>query len=574
MKKFTNQQIEMISTSAINLLLCNFQDITPDINWNDKEPSWDGNIYLYENNSSQKKFLKGKIPVQVKGTEVKRFNRRFHSFQIAFSDIKNYYHNGGVLFLVVEIMDTDNFKIFYKFLLPMELNELIDDMKNNTKDSKAVHLDNILDKDTPFSIECNEFLIHRAKQSVPAVENAVNLEQVKDKTIEIVGNNIFNMIGKDIYSYAIDEFGMSVPIKNKMKLLEVSYKIEKDCIIDNKKYFDNFEIVNREDSHIQVLGDGFEFDSVNKTITLKSSTKDIVTRLNTLEFIENAIDNKKSKCIQEQLKEIEEEKNLILQIIDVCEKFNIPKDNIKLCEMTVNDIDVLKILQNIKLFSQAIKNDKELQISVQRFDFFGYKILLLCISDNENKNYVNYFEKDEEFDLIATFDKKCVSIGRFCPLSDLDLLVSNFDINILKKSIKMVNDRCDESDKAVLSSQYNFLALEAIKAWDISNNNIYFDLANYIFDIFKNYIDSNIIYINKAQIEKRMNGKLHEKTIENLYKIKFSECEKSDSDNALLTAIDILLENEESFKKHFQDIEDKQRFMDYPIYTLYSKKNS
>ena len=90
MKKFTNQQIEMISTSAINLLLCNFQDITPDINWNDKEPSWDGNIYLYENNSSQKKFLKGKIPVQVKGTEVKRFNRRFHSFQIAFSDIKNY----------------------------------------------------------------------------------------------------------------------------------------------------------------------------------------------------------------------------------------------------------------------------------------------------------------------------------------------------------------------------------------------------------------------------------------------------------------------------------------------------
>ena len=63
--------------------------------------------------------------------------------------------------------------------------------------------------------------------------------------------------------------------------------------------------------------------------------------------------------------------------------------------MTVNDIDVLKILQNIKLFSQAIKNDKELQISVQRFDFFGYKILLLCISDNENKNYVNYFEKDE-----------------------------------------------------------------------------------------------------------------------------------------------------------------------------------
>ena len=37
----------------------------------------------------------------------------------------------------------------------------------------------------------------------------------------------------------------------------------------------------------------------------------------------------KADILQEQLKEIEEEKNLILQIIDVCEKFNIPKDNIK-----------------------------------------------------------------------------------------------------------------------------------------------------------------------------------------------------------------------------------------------------
>ena len=38
--------------------------------------------------------------------------------------------------------------------------------------------------------------------------------------------------------------------------------------------------------------------------------------------------------------------------------------------------------------------------------------------------------------------------------------------------------------------------------------------------------------------------------------------------------IDILLENEESFKKHFEDIGDKKAFMDYPIYTLYSKNES
>ncbi len=490
------------------------------------------------------------------------------------SDIKNYYYDGGVLFLVVEIMDNYNTKIFYKFLLPIELKRLMEEIKNNATHSKAVHIDNILDKDTPFDIECNEFLLHKSKQSITAVESAVTLEQVKDKTIEIVGNNIFNMIGKDIYFYAMDEFGVPVPVKDRIELVELSYKVDKDFIIANKKYFDNFKIVNRKDSQIQIIGDGFEFDSVNKTITLRSSTEDIVSRLNTLEFIESAIDKKKKECIHEELKTIEEEKNLICQLLKVCEQFNIPKNSIKLCEMTVNDIAVLKLLKNIKSFSQAIKSDKELQSSIKRVDFFGHKILLLCISDNENEDYINYFGEDEEFDFIGTFNEKRVSIGRFSILSDLDLLVSNFDISILKKSIKMVNERCNEPDKTVLSSQYNLLALEAIKAWDVSHNNVYFDLANYIFDIFKNYIDSNIITINKAQIEKRINGKLHEKTRENLYKIKFSESEKSDYDNVLMAAIDILLENEESFKKHFEDIEDKQVFMDYPIYMLYSKKNS
>lgn len=574
MGKLITQQIETISISTINMVLCNFQNIIPSINCNDKEPSWDGNIYLYEDNSQKKSLLKGRIPIQVKGTEVKKFNRKFHSFQMELSDIKNYYYDGGVLFLVVEIMDNYNTKIFYKFLLPIELKRLMEEIKNNATHSKAVHIDNILDKDTPFDIECNEFLLHRSKQSITAVESAVTLEQVKDKTIEIVGNNIFNMIGKDIYFYAMDEFGVPVPVKDRIELVELSYKVDKDFIIANKKYFDNFKIVNRKDSQIQIIGDGFEFDSVNKTITLRSSTEDIVSRLNTLEFIESAIDKKKKECIHEELKTIEEEKNLICQLLKVCEQFNIPKNSIKLCEMTVNDIAVLKLLKNIKSFSQAIKSDKELQSSIKRVDFFGHKILLLCISDNENEDYINYFGEDEEFDFIGTFNEKRVSIGRFSILSDLDLLVSNFDISILKKSIKMVNERCNEPDKTVLSSQYNLLALEAIKAWDVSHNNVYFDLANYIFDIFKNYIDSNIITINKAQIEKRINGKLHEKTRENLYKIKFSESEKSDYDNVLMAAIDILLENEESFKKHFEDIEDKQVFMDYPIYMLYSKKNS
>ena len=47
------------------------------------------------------------------------------------SDIKNYYYDGGVLFLVVEIIDTQNTKIFYKFLLPIELKRIMEEIKYN-----------------------------------------------------------------------------------------------------------------------------------------------------------------------------------------------------------------------------------------------------------------------------------------------------------------------------------------------------------------------------------------------------------------------------------------------------------
>lgn len=176
--------------------------------------------------------------------------------------------------------------------------------------------------------------------------------------------------------------------------------------------------------------------------------------------------------------------------------------------------------------------------------------------------------------MIGISNEKRVSIGRFSILRDLDLLVSNFDISILKESIKMVNERCKETDMTMLSEQYNLLALESIKAWDVSHNNVYLDLASYIFDMFEHYLDNNIIAINRAQIEKRINCRLYEKTRENLYRIKLSKLEKLNYNNEVIAAIDILLENEESFKKHFEDIEDKKAFMDYPIYTLYSKNES
>ena len=49
----TVKQIEELATNAVrkSLLCCNY--LSPYINDNDKEPSWDGNVYLYSAESQK-----------------------------------------------------------------------------------------------------------------------------------------------------------------------------------------------------------------------------------------------------------------------------------------------------------------------------------------------------------------------------------------------------------------------------------------------------------------------------------------------------------------------------------------
>ena len=62
--------LEKIATSALVSSISQTDILSGFINNGDKEPCWDGNIYIYENSSHSKKNIK-RIPTQVKGKGVK-----------------------------------------------------------------------------------------------------------------------------------------------------------------------------------------------------------------------------------------------------------------------------------------------------------------------------------------------------------------------------------------------------------------------------------------------------------------------------------------------------------------------
>lgn len=55
--------IEKLATSAVTGYISKTDYLSPFINEGDKEPSWDGNIYVFNNRSKSKCYLMGKVAV-------------------------------------------------------------------------------------------------------------------------------------------------------------------------------------------------------------------------------------------------------------------------------------------------------------------------------------------------------------------------------------------------------------------------------------------------------------------------------------------------------------------------------
>ena len=88
------------------------------INDNDKEPSWDGHIYLYKSGNMKAEDIKYRIPIQIKGKNDESILKKQRiTFPIKYKHLRNYYQDGGIFYVVVAISDDrKRTAIFYNAL--------------------------------------------------------------------------------------------------------------------------------------------------------------------------------------------------------------------------------------------------------------------------------------------------------------------------------------------------------------------------------------------------------------------------------------------------------------------------
>lgn len=99
------------------------------IDSNDKTPSWDGTVFVYNSENQKKENIKGRVPIQVKGTE-KIFVSDVATFSCSTVDLRNYYHDGGCVFFLISVVPaTGEHKIFYASLLVVDLDKILQSAK-------------------------------------------------------------------------------------------------------------------------------------------------------------------------------------------------------------------------------------------------------------------------------------------------------------------------------------------------------------------------------------------------------------------------------------------------------------
>lgn len=217
-----NKAIETLAVNAVkdSISLCDF--LEPYIAENDKEPSWDGKVYVYTNKDHKKGNIKGRPSVQVKGKECNATSNDEISFSMSTVDLNNYLHDGGVILFVVYVDRYGGKTIYYIELPPIKLRVILSSAlgkKTTTLKLKKFPIDN----NKKAQIFYN-FIKNSEMQSSFQGANLYTLEELTAKglleklsvPITLIGEKDVQraLVSSEVYIYAhIKDFPIPQPLE-------------------------------------------------------------------------------------------------------------------------------------------------------------------------------------------------------------------------------------------------------------------------------------------------------------------------------------------------------------------------
>lgn len=565
--------IEKLAISKISdQVLQNSDCLTCYLNTNDKTPFWDGSIWVYDNKKKSGGYFQNKIDVQVKGRLVTKFIKN-ESYEISVNQLMAYRNEiKGTLFFLVDLIDFNNFKIYYCNLLPVDLYEIFKNIKSDQKNYTLKLKEIDISEPLNFKRVCLDFYRNsnlQAKRRIIDDSEFHKIEEFDFSMYESMLEFEKYLEDGDVYTYVKlkDTHEKVVTIKGDIKLIS---KLKKDIYIDGRKYYSECTIVGKKVNELVVGPLTFNFIDEKIYFKFKGSLE---KRIKDLKFIVKFFEKQyfviggerldipleDQKQIKKKIKVFNDKISYYKKIIRLFKYFNVEFD---IEYENLNDADINNLHILIKMLDGIFPNDIK---DMQKYYININKYKILFVVDLKSKKIYNYYSQemvDNSYCIVFDGNSKYkTSIYSNLPFEDYEN-VSNFKEDIIIKSFKGL-----EFNQAIFEV-INYLSLRFLISYDKTKDKRFLNLANNLNLINCKKRNDDVDIINSKQIKLRKKKSLSYNDKKLLSEI--AEKDEYKNNYQILCCIDILLENNYNYNLHFKKMnaKDKEIFKNWPIYNL------
>lgn len=589
-----SKAIETLSVNAVknSIVTSNFLDQF--IAENDKEPSWDGAIYIYGDKSKKKSSLKGRMPVQIKGKECNDHSKKEISYSMSTTDLRNYLYDGGCVLFVVYIGNLGiSHKIYYAELTPVKLRQLLEEAKKQK--SKTVNLKEFPTEDNRKATIFLNCLQNCQKQASFKEGRLYSLEELRQQgvleniviTFAGVGCNDPQraIINNEVYLYAkIKGSNIEQPLELLPDNIQTQEVIDCQVTIDDRLFYQNYRVIKSKQETTFLFGESFRisFDEDSHACKVKYKNSDKIRVLvNDLDFMLTYYDKGYFKIGETKIPfdyqgidssnfDMDEERKHLIYAKDIVRTLDILG-----CE---DDLDVKELKdedwRNLNRLITAFIDKK--RVTKLKSDL----PIVICISVGELK-FAVYMKKCEEagtyeiYDFFKTefpvaFEDKSnenmmLPISQFSILQTDDFLkLSNIDFDILLPSFQKAEHHKLTFDRA------NWFLIELLNAYDKANGKrkekilkACKEFAEWISEANEDELDYQIKILNVLQTRKR-DREFNLDEIKTLYSL----VEGKDTREDCRVAAYLLLGQQQAAEIHFAMLSEteQENFKEFPIY--------
>lgn len=583
-------QIELLAVNAVEDFFAKIKRINPMIPFADKEPAWDGFLYLYPDDSMKTETMIGRIPVQVKG-KTGEFVESL-SYPINTSDLRNYMREGGCLYFVVLINDRQERKIFYRMLIPVELQNIL----KGKEQQKSI---NVKMKPLEGSDDVYHSLVdfyHDMKKQTGSPIKTLSLKDLVDGNYDTVR---FSLSGFDankeslenfitrkaicLYVKSTDANASDIPIREGRCFLKLIQDVKQAVSVNGTVFYNSFEKTYEKNKVILGIGHCLKvaFDSQNPivmTVNIKLEATELKAMSQDIRFVLAVIENMSFNIgdFQVDIPSDDESQKLYdllkgeyarLQRVEILlERLHVIK-GLDLSTMQKIDWETMNILM------AGILDEKELALNVKESRLHNIKVgnlmflLLVCLQKSGKFRIYDYFTLPSALKLISP---EGYEASKYAVLEvDGYVRYDNIDFSNILPSISVLKAKheyvLDYAKFEVFNMLKAYCKLDGDKEKSVLLLNTSSDVIDWMIKEAKD-ADEKLAYECYAYLVKFLKNSLSKEDIDTLNGVLYSD----KGDNPLKADVALLLKNKSAFDVFYSKMtkEDIEGFKESPFEEL------